>query len=85
MEGEARRGAESGADNASMGYMLTAGVMEEVLEKLKLLDYETDFCKQWGFRPLSRWDFVNEPYIENDNPRWNRLDNIVYDRPVSFF
>lgn len=54
MEGEARRGAESGADNASMGYMLTAGVMEEVLEKLKLLDYETDFCKQWGFRPFSR-------------------------------
>ena len=54
MDGEARRGAETGADNASMGYMLTVGVMEEVLEKLKLLDYETDFCKQWGFRPLSR-------------------------------
>ena len=34
MEGEARRGAETGADNASMGYMLTVGVMEEVLEKL---------------------------------------------------
>ena len=36
MDGEARRGAETGADNASMGYLLTAGVMEEVLEKLFL-------------------------------------------------
>ena len=69
MEGEARRGAETGADNASMGYMLTVGVMEEVLEKLKLLDYETDFCKQWGFRPLSRCDFVNVPYNVNGNLR----------------
>ena len=69
MEGEARRGAETGADNASMGYILTVGVMEEVLEKLKLLDYETDFCKQWEFRPLSRWDFVNVPYNVNDNLR----------------
>lgn len=55
MEGEARRGADAAVDNASLGYMLTVGVMEEVLEKLKLLDYETDFCKQMGFRPLSRF------------------------------
>ena len=34
MEGEARRGAETGPDSASMGYMLTVAVMEEVLEKL---------------------------------------------------
>ena len=57
MEGEVRRGADAAADNASLGYMLTVGVMEEVLEKLKLLDYETDFCKQMGFRPLSRFEF----------------------------
>ena len=54
MDGEARRGGDAGADNASMGFMLTVGAMEEVLEKLKLLDYETDFCQKWGFRPLSR-------------------------------
>lgn len=58
MEGEARRGTDAAADNASMGYMLTVGTMEEVLEKLKLLDYETDFCKQMGFRPLTRYEFV---------------------------
>ncbi|KAL9965679.1 hypothetical protein ACROYT_G029517 [Oculina patagonica] len=58
MEGEARRGGDAAADNASMGYMLTVGTMEEVLEKLKLLDYETDFCKQMGFRPLSRHYFA---------------------------
>ncbi|KAJ7323375.1 Intraflagellar transport protein 57 [Desmophyllum pertusum] len=58
MEGEVRRGGDAAADNASMGYMLTVVTMEEVLEKLKLLDYETDFCKQMGFRPLSRHYFA---------------------------
>ncbi|XP_020602976.1 intraflagellar transport protein 57 homolog [Orbicella faveolata] len=65
MEGEVRRGADAAADNASQGYMLTVGVMEEVLEKLKLLDYETDFCKQMGFRPLSRFEFVS--YYDDPN------------------
>ena len=46
MEGEARRGSDAGADNPAMGYMLSVGVMEEVMEKLKLLDYKTEFCKQ---------------------------------------
>lgn len=59
MEGEVRRGADAAADNASLGYMLTVGVMEEVLEKLKLLNYETDFCKEMGFRPLSRFEIFH--------------------------
>lgn len=54
MEGESRRGADAGTDNASMGFMLTAGIMEDALEKLKLLDYEREFCQRWEFRPLSR-------------------------------
>lgn len=70
MEGEARRGAEAGADNTSMGYMLTVGVMEEVQEKLKLLDYETDFCKSWGFRPLSRYEFVHLCHCMNNDKRF---------------
>ena len=28
--------------------------MEEMLDKLKLLHYETTFCKQLGFKPFSR-------------------------------
>lgn len=58
MEGESRRGADAGTDNASMGFMLTAGIMEDALEKLKLLDYERDFCQRWEFRPLSRHFFA---------------------------
>ena len=54
MEGDVRRGAEVSAESVAMGYMLTVGTMEEVLEKLKLLNYETELCTQMGFRPLSR-------------------------------
>ena len=33
-------------------------VMDEVLESLKLLDYENLFCKQKGFKPLSHVHFA---------------------------
>jgi hypothetical protein len=29
-------------------------VMEDILEMLKLLDYENKFCKNKGFKPLSK-------------------------------
>ena len=29
-------------------------IMEELLDKLKLLHYEETFCKQLGFKPFSR-------------------------------
>lgn len=29
-------------------------VMEELLDKLKLLRYEESFCRQLGFKPFSR-------------------------------
>lgn len=32
--------------------------MEEVLEMLKLLDYDSKFCKQKGFKPLSKSFFA---------------------------
>ena len=54
MEGEARRGGEGSAEGAAMGFMLSVVVMEDLVEKLKLLDYETEFCKKFGFRPFSR-------------------------------
>ena len=54
MEGETRRGGEASAEGAAMGFILTVGVMEDLAEKLKLLDYETGFCKSQGLRPLSR-------------------------------
>jgi hypothetical protein len=33
-------------------------MMEEVLDMLKLLDYEAKFCKQKGFKPVSRVQFA---------------------------
>ena len=33
-------------------------LMEEVVDMLKLLDYETKFCKQKGFKPFSKVYFA---------------------------
>jgi hypothetical protein len=54
MEGESRRGGDSTVDGYS-AYMFTVAVMEEMLDKLKLLNYESEFCKKMGFRYLSRY------------------------------
>jgi hypothetical protein len=54
MDGDSRRGGDTSAEGAAMGFMLTVVVMEDLLEKLKLLDYETQFCKALGFRTLTR-------------------------------
>jgi hypothetical protein len=39
-------------------------IMEEVLDSLKLLDYENKFCKQKGFKPLSKVHFA----VQGANP-----------------
>lgn len=54
MDGDGRRGGDTSAEGAALGFMVTVGVMEDLLEKLKLLDYEIEFCKALGFRPLTR-------------------------------
>ena len=52
-EEETRRG--DGGDLAPGAQFLnTFIVMEDVLDKLKLLDYESSFCKEWGFKPFAR-------------------------------
>jgi hypothetical protein len=33
-------------------------MMEQILDMLKLLDYENKFCKNKGFKPLSRVYFA---------------------------
>jgi hypothetical protein len=58
MEGESRRGGDATLDGYS-AYMSTVAVMEEMLDKLKLLNYESEFCKKMGFRYLSRYIFYN--------------------------
>ena len=50
---ENRRG--DGGDVApGIQFLNTFVVMEDVLDKLKLLDYESLFCKEWGFKPFAR-------------------------------
>ena len=52
-EEETRRG--DGGDLApGVQFLNTFIVMEDVLDKLKLLDYESSFCKEWGFKPFAR-------------------------------
>lgn len=34
--------------------------MEQILDMLKLLDYESKFCKQKGFKPLSKVYFADK-------------------------
>lgn len=54
MESESRRGGDQSGDGSGTVYMITVAVMEELLDKLKLLNYGSEFCKKMGFRPLSR-------------------------------
>ncbi|CAD5111160.1 DgyrCDS496 [Dimorphilus gyrociliatus] len=48
-------GEESGGPGAAFQQFV---VMEEFLDKLKLLHYETTFCKDLGFKPFSRHYFA---------------------------
>ena len=53
---DTRRG--DGGDAApGIPFMNSFNVMEDVLDKLKLLDYETSFCKEWGFKSFPRYVF----------------------------
>lgn len=59
MESESRRGGDSSTiDITGTTYMITVAVMEELFDKLKLLNYGNEFCKKMGFRPLSRHYFA---------------------------
>ncbi len=55
---ERRRGGEEGQGSEMGGPGLAYQpfvVMEELLDKLKLLHYEESFCKQLAFKPFSRY------------------------------
>jgi len=56
-EEEARRGDLDG-DVPGAAYMSSFIQMSEFLDKLKLLNYEKDFCRSWGFNPFSSHYFA---------------------------
>ena len=49
---EGRRGGEL-SDNPLLAHLVFVK-MEDLADRLKLLDYETRFCKQHKFKPFSR-------------------------------
>ena len=52
MADERRRGDD--ADMSGAGAYQAFVIMEELLDKLKLLHYEATYCRQLGFKPFSR-------------------------------
>ena len=57
MSEESIRRAESGTEIKGSAY-LPYMVMEDILEKLKLLNYEQEFLSQYGHKPISRTYFA---------------------------
>ena len=80
------------ADNfTGSSFMNTFILMEELLDKLKLLNYEKEFCRGWGFRQFSRHYFA---VATNPGEQFFAFTNIVawllnqcgksFDRPQEF-
>lgn len=55
---ERRRGEEVDESGGPGAAYQTFLIMEELLDKLKLLNYEATFCRQLGFKPFSRHYFA---------------------------
>ena len=41
-------------------------IMDDITEKLSLLDYETSFCKGWKHKRISRIYFAHPPHLGED-------------------
>ena len=53
----ARKGSTLGlADNQQLAQLVFVK-MEDIMDKLKLLNYEIDFCKNLKFKPVSKYVF----------------------------
>lgn len=65
---------EAGESAAGSVFMNTFILMEELLDKLKLLNYEKEFCQDWGFRAFSRHYFA---VATNSGEQFFAFTNIV--------
>lgn len=53
--------------------------MDDIIEKLSLLDYETSFCKVYRHRRISRIYFAHPPHMGEDAvTRVNHLFDMCY-------
>ena len=54
-------------------------IMDDIIEKLSLLDYENQFCKGWRHRRISRIYFAHQPHHGEDTiQRINLLYDMCY-------
>ena len=54
-------------------------IMDDIIEKLSLLDYETSFCKGWKKKRISRIYFAHPPHMGEDATiRANYIFDICY-------
>ena len=53
--------------------------MDDIIEKLSLLDYETSFCRVWKSKPISRIYYAHPPHFgETQDQRLNYFFNMCY-------
>lgn len=45
-------------------------IMDDIIEKLSLLDYENSFCKGWKHARISRVYFAHPPEENEDEVQW---------------
>jgi len=54
-------------------------IMDDIIEKLSLLDYENSFCKGWKHKRISRIYFAHKPHNgEDETQRVHMLYDMVY-------
>lgn len=53
-------------------------IMDDIIEKLSLLDYENQFCKGWKQKKISRIHFAHGTTGEDPTQRANYLYEIVF-------
>jgi hypothetical protein len=53
-------------------------IMDDITEKLSLLDYENQFCKTWKQKKISRIYFAHEHTGEDAEKRAHYFYEIVY-------
>lgn len=63
---------------ASKPQMDTYLIMDDIIEKLSLLDYENSFCKGWKHKRISRIYWAHPPSNEEESERIHMLYDMVY-------
>ena len=53
--------------------------MDDIIEKLSLLDYENQFCRGWKHKRVSRVYYAHPPMADEDeNTRLHMLYDMIY-------